>query len=255
MKNKKRSPLKFSPLRQPGQSLDKKIEDMVDDKTFKYTIFIFAFVLIALMEWSRWYFNTPPQPLFWTLLAVIISVYFIKKILGFKKEVKSFQLGRDGERIVGESLEKLRENGYKVFHDIVCEEFNIDHVLVGSGGVFTIETKTISKTGKNPKISYDGVNIKIDGFLPDRNPIAQAKGQKRWLENFIFICSKIKIEVKPVVIYPGWFIDQKSNNTEIWVLNENAFPNFLKNEKSVLNVEQINIIASHIESYNRRENK
>jgi len=254
-KNKKRSPLKSSPLRQAGQSLEEKIEDIINDKVFIYATYIFIFVLIALIEWSKWYFNTPPQPLFWTLAAIVISIYSIKKILRHKKEIKNLQLGRNGERSVGESLEKLREKGYKVFHDIIGEGFNIDHILVGPGGVFTIETKTISKGRGNPMISYDGVDIKIDGFLPDRSPVTQVRGQKYWLENFISENAKIKIKVKPVIIYPGWFINQKSNNTEVWVLNEKALPAFLKNEKTILSSEQINIIATHIESYNRREDK
>ena len=253
-KNKKHSPLKSSPLRQAGQSLDEKIENIFNDKIYLYITYIFIFILIALIEWSKWYFNTPPQPLFWTLLAVIVCIYFVRKILGYAKEIKNYQLGRDGEMIVGESLDKLREKGYKVFHDIIGEGFNIDHILVGPSGVFTVETKTISKKG-NQKIFYDGVNIKIDGLSFSRNPITQAKNQKYWLENFIFEHTKIKIEIKPVVIYPGWFIEGKSRNVEVWVLNEKAFPNFLKNEKPILSAEQINIIASHIENYNRRKGK
>ncbi|MEA1936709.1 MAG: nuclease-related domain-containing protein [Patescibacteria group bacterium] len=254
MKNKKRSPLKSSPLRQAGQSLNEKIEDIINDKILLYIICIFIFVLMTLIEWSRWYFNTPPQPIFWTLITVIISIYFIRRILGYIKEVENCKLGRDGEKIVGESLDKLKEKGYKVFSDIIDERFNIDHILIGPSGVYTIEVKTRSKRMGNPKISYDGVNIKIDGLSPDKNPITQAKSQKYWLKNFILEHTKIKIEVKPVVIYPGWFIKSKSNNAEVWVLNEKAFPTILKKEKSVLSTEQINIIASHIENYNRRKN-
>ena len=49
--------------------------------------------------------------------------------------------------------------------------------MVGPVGVFAIETKTVSKSLKgNPSIVFDGTKIKIDGFIPERNPIAQAKG-------------------------------------------------------------------------------
>lgn len=72
-----------------------------------------------------------------------------------------------------------------------------------------------------------------------------------WLEGFIKDNAKITAKVKPVVIFPGWFVNQKANNPEVWVLNEKALPAFLKNEMAVLTQEQINLIASHIESYIR----
>jgi len=246
--------LKLSPLRQPGQSLSEKMADIFD-KIFLYSVYIIVFVFLALNEWSRLYFNTPPQPLFWTFVAVIVGIYFIIKIMRLGKEWKNHKLGRDGEIIVGEFLERLREKGYKVFHDFVKEGFNIDHIIVGPRGVFTIETKTISKKG-NSKILYDGVDIKIDGFTPDRNPITQANGQMYYLENFIAKHTK-KVKVKPVVVYPGWYVEQEVYDAEVWVLNQKALPSFLEKKDISLNQEQINLIASHIENYIRNygENK
>jgi hypothetical protein len=39
--------------------------------------------------------------------------------------------GREGEKAVGQYLERLRARGYQVLHDIPGENFNIDHVLIG----------------------------------------------------------------------------------------------------------------------------
>lgn len=173
------------------------------------------------------------------------------KIVRLWKKWKDYKLGCDGERIVGESLEKLREKGYKVFHDIVNEGFNIDHIIVGPGGIFTIETKTISKKGSS-KILYDGSDIKIDGFTSDRNPITQVRGQVYWLENFIAEHdTKLNVKVKPVIVYPGWYVIQEVYDAEVWVLNIKALPSFLEKREVSLNQEQINLIASYIESYMR----
>lgn len=51
--------------------------------------------------------------------------------------------GIRGEREVGRRLEDLRALGCVPFPP--GEEFNVDHALVGPGGMFAIETKTISK--------------------------------------------------------------------------------------------------------------
>jgi hypothetical protein len=51
--------------------------------------------------------------------------------------------GAVGEEEVGALLEKLREEGWQAIHDVVVgERGNVDHILVGPGGIFTIETKS-----------------------------------------------------------------------------------------------------------------
>lgn len=259
--NKKHSPLKYNPLRQSGQSLKEKIDDIFE-KVFMYLVWVGLIVFIVFNEWIRYYFNTPPNPLGWTFIAIVIIAYSGNKIYRHTKEIKNIKQGQHGEEIVGEVLDELRGKGYKIFHAIPCEgtngeKFDIDHVIVGPGGVFTIEVKTISKAIKgNPEILYDGADIKIDGSIPDRDPIVQAKGQMYWLENFITKNAKMKVKVKPVVLYPGWFVkNENSENTDVQVLNPTIFLTRVNNKKPSLNTDQINLIASHIESYIRNYNK
>ena len=72
------------------------------------------------------------------------------------------------------------------FHDVVGLGFNVDHVIVGPAGVFTVETKTWSKPAKgDAKVVFDGERVRINGFEPDRNPIVQAKAQARWLKEVL----------------------------------------------------------------------
>jgi Nuclease-related domain len=50
--------------------------------------------------------------------------------------------GAAGEELVGETLGTLRERGWFALHDVQLDRGNIDHVLVGPAGIFTIETKS-----------------------------------------------------------------------------------------------------------------
>ena len=50
--------------------------------------------------------------------------------------------GAAGEELVGEALDGLRERGWFALHDVQLDHGNIDHVLVGPAGIFTIETKS-----------------------------------------------------------------------------------------------------------------
>jgi hypothetical protein len=53
-------------------------------------------------------------------------------------------VGAEGEETVGARLEKLRKHGWHVLHAVPVgdRDSDIDHLLVGPGGVWTINTKT-----------------------------------------------------------------------------------------------------------------
>ena len=50
--------------------------------------------------------------------------------------------GAVGEERVGEIAEKLHDDGWLAIHDVATGRGNVDHILVGPAGVFTIETKS-----------------------------------------------------------------------------------------------------------------
>ncbi|MBI4001357.1 MAG: NERD domain-containing protein, partial [Nitrospira defluvii] len=138
---------------------------------------------------------------------------------------------------MGEVLDLLREKGYRVFHDILGPNFNIDHVLVGSAGIFTIETKTRSKPlHADPKIFYDGQAIRIENEHPFDEPLVQARAQARWLTMVLNDGRAIPFTVRPVVVFPGWFIERigSKSNCDVWVLNPKALGAFLANEPRIL---------------------
>jgi hypothetical protein len=85
--------------------------------------------------------------------------YFFLRIqnIQIQKDIKKLRLARDGEKAVSEFLDLFSNEGYRVLHDLVVGDFNIDHIMIGKNGIYTIETKTISKFTKGvQKIYYDG---------------------------------------------------------------------------------------------------
>lgn len=46
------------------------------------------------------------------------------------RKSKQLKLARDGEKIVGQYLDDLKEKGNCVLHDIIGENFNVDHVVL-----------------------------------------------------------------------------------------------------------------------------
>ena len=56
--------------------------------------------------------------------------------------VERHDRGATGEEQVGGLLDALRGNGWHVIHDASLGNGNVDHILIGPAGVFTVETKS-----------------------------------------------------------------------------------------------------------------
>src|SRR5690606_23533501 len=100
---------------------------------------------LAVWEWSREWFQFAAKPWLVTACAAAFVGWTVYRVVRLRPRLRALRLGMEGERAVGQFLERLREDGYHVFHDVVAVNFNVDHVLVGPAGVFAIETKTWSK--------------------------------------------------------------------------------------------------------------
>src|SRR5690242_10380767 len=127
--SRNKSPLKDAPLRNPGQSLDAQIDDLRLDM-FQPFLVATTFVVLAVLEWFRWYRNDPPHPILYSSIAVVAIAYAAIQTRRHLARLKGLKLGRDGEKAVGQYLEQVREGNARVFHDLVGDGFNLDHVLV-----------------------------------------------------------------------------------------------------------------------------
>ena len=253
MKLDKRSPLKDRPLRNPGQSVDERLLDLVLDKVLGPPMVALLLCVLAGLEWWRYYFPQPPNPIIYSLMALLAVSYAAFQIWRTWPQLMALRLGRDGEKVVGQLLEQLRKDGYQVFHDLVGNGFNVDHVLIGSTGLFTIETKTFSKrSSPDAKVIFDGERIVVDGFEPDRNPVIQAKLQAAWMREVLAESTGRKFSVRPVILFPGWWVEQsKGSKREIWVLEPKALRAFLAHEPAVLAAEDVTLASSHLASFIR----
>lgn len=253
LKIEKRSPLKDRPLRNPGQSVDEQRNDLILDKVFEPLMVVLLLFVLAALEWSRYYFPQPPQPILYTIMVLFGVGYAAFQIWRAWPRLKALRLARDGEKAVGQFLERLRDDGYQVFHDLMGNGFNVDHVLIGPTGMFTIETKTFSKrSSRDAKVIFDGERILVDGFEPDRNPVIQAKAQAAWLRELLAESTGRKFPARPVILFPGWFVEQgKGTTREIWVLEPKALPGFLGHEPAVLTAEDVKLASFHLARFIR----
>ena len=243
-----RSPIKDKPLRLPGQSLQEERAGLWDDKLEPWLILTLFFVMLAFWEWLRFFFPTRVSPWFYTFVAMCAVAFASWRVWRLRPRLRALRQGIDGEKAVGQFLERLREDGYHVFHDLIGDNFNVDHVLIGPAGAFTIETKTWSKPQRgDARIAYDGNMLTVSGLEPERDPIVQAKAQANWLRTLLRESTGRSIHVQPVVVFPGWYVDAAVGaHREVWVLEPKGLPAFLKNEPDRLAAEAVTLAAYHL---------
>ena len=158
-----KSPIKAPLLRYPAQSLDEEIESVIEKDVSDYLLFSMVIGLWVVLEWCRWLFDIVFHPVLLTIIFLAIVIFTLFKVQKARRKLKSLRQGRDGERAVGQFLETLTDTECRIFHDVVVDGFNIDHVMVSRRGVFAIETKTYSKPKKGRAvIKYVGDTLIIN---------------------------------------------------------------------------------------------
>lgn len=254
MKKETKSPIKDNPLRYPGQSLDEQLDDLMGNKLAMLAFLLAGSIVFPIMEWMRYYTASEPSPWAATLFFLPIFIWTIFKLVNLRNQVLALKQGRNGERAVGQYLETLRDDGHHIYHDILTNDFNIDHVIVSPKGVFTIETKTYSKPNKGrADIIFNGQSLNINGYSAGSGILNQARGQSNWLKQTVAESTGQSFPIKPVVLFPGWFIKTQgqAKSSDVWVLNPKALRKYLHNQPDTLTAEQVHLISYNLSRYIR----
>jgi hypothetical protein len=236
----RRSPLKDQPLRAPGQSLQEEIDRLQGDEVDTYAALAAAALCLAAFEWVAWLFHWPRNPIGLSVLAVATIAYSIIRVRKAKRRIRLLRLGRDGERVVADALDKLKQEGILVLHDIVGDGFNIDHILLARQGIYAIETKTYTKW-QGAEITYDGKAVRIGSFEPPRDPIRQVNLIAKWLKSTLKEMTGKNYNVRPVVVFPGWYVRNQgpADKPEVWVLNPGQLPAIVADQPACLSEEDV----------------
>ena len=203
------SPFKRPRLNTPGETIREHRLDVALKGLIWTLVTAFAGVW-AVTSWAYWLCDSVPQPWIPTIIAVPVAVYTCwYQTPRLMRRLDQLDLGAAGEIRVAEALDGLKQYGYRVFHDIPEDGYNIDHILIGPGGVFVIETKTRSKheNNRDVQVTYDGERVLVDGHAPDRDPIKQVNALADHVRDVLRDRADARPHIRPVILYPGWWVE------------------------------------------------
>ena len=101
---------------------------------------------------------------------------FLLRAFDAKTDERAYRVGAKGEEAIGARLDKLEERGWHVLHSIPVGKgkSDIDHLLIGPGGVYAINTKN-----HPDKQVWVGQNaIKVNGYSQRYLPVARYEAER-----------------------------------------------------------------------------
>ncbi len=160
-------------LRAPGQYARERGLEL----SLKSVLIAAVALLLLLVAWSGIGMRGLPLLLFGLgVIGVMVSASRL-----YSDQAGRWLRGAEGERTVGAICAELEADGWHAIHDVSLGHGNVDHVLVGPGGIFTIETK-----------SHRG-DIPIDHIDPKM--LKQAYAEKKLLERIT------GLDVQPLLVF------------------------------------------------------
>jgi hypothetical protein len=192
---------------------------MAGTESNRATVFHKAGGNVRRMESSRWlaalffliimyvgiYYYTKSVKMIATLgfpvaLVVFVGIFYWVKALGDKAEACADRAldarrGAVAEEVVGSLLGELPA-GYFVVHDFVTKRGNIDHIVVSTKGILTIETKS-----HRGVVTCEGEMLKRDGNPFEKDFIKQAWAEAYSIRDLLTEEGVCNLRPQPVIVF------------------------------------------------------
>ena len=193
-------------------------------------------------------------PITLLVLTVLAGTGLAVKAYRTLQERKLVRLGLRGEQATAEALHEASDAGLRVFHDIQAgDDWNIDHVAVGTKGVFLLETKARSRMAskgneQSHHVKFDGAKLEFPCGT-DEYAVARARRNAGWLSHYLMKKTGQSILVDTIVVLPGWWVE--GNGESVKAMNCKYLTKYLRDQKDRISVEQAARLTLALEEKNR----
>ena len=268
-----RPPQSEKVLRPAGYSANRRIFDLSDRLLFALLeacagAVVFGLLCIALYPlavnlvlgrisfaqlWAAPICYLWPQALGMSTLALLLTIWRFSVASKLDQELRNWRFGMRGEQAVAEKLASpdVSRAGYIVFHDLPGDgAWNIDHVVVGPGGVFVLETKTrprraATRNQEEQTVTFDGRTLQFP-WCDDPKAAKQAERNAKWVQKLITDFAPNDILVQPVIVVPGWYVETLGNYP-VKAMNAKYLVGYLAGSKPRFSAEQLRPIIRRID--------
>jgi hypothetical protein len=162
----------------------------------------------------------------------------LARVLGVHTDARAWWRGANGERVTARWLGRLPD-GWDVFHDVPAGErgANVDHVVIGPGGVFTVNTKSV--TGK---LWVGSTGIRHNGHRTDF--LSTATGQARRASRLLSSALGRLIAVRGVlaILADEWTITEEP--ADVLVRGPRGAKNLMLSQPVVLSMREVAEVAA-----------
>ena len=158
-------------------------------------------------------------------IALLASIFAISRFV--LPRVDRQDRGATGEEQVGALLDSFCEGDWRVMHDVTLGRGNVDHLVIGPGGMFTIETK-----------SHPGpVRIsRVHGAT-----LEQACAQRRSME------ALTGLKAEPLIVYSRAWVDRPlARRKGVRLLPARMLVRYLQKRPQRLTAEQIETARAQV---------
>jgi hypothetical protein len=144
-------------------------------------------------------------------------------------ESRSWKKGATGERIVGLQLRRLDRTTWHVFHDVPVGSrgANIDHVVIGPAGVFTVNTKH-----RKGRVVVTPRSLTVEGYRTDYLP--KSVQEARRAADLLTRASGRYVLVRPVLAMIVDDLEIKDPPTDVTVVGPGGLIRWLREQPASL---------------------
>lgn len=236
---------------EPGGSSQRRYNDLLKawrrrNRRLFVVLGVLCGAILAASAVAGW--TWPSQRWAAGFLGGVASAFFILLRLSPPGWIENWQQGAWGEMATGKVLGPLEEEGWVVLHDLPAERGNLDHIVIGPGGVFLLDSKRLSGS---VNVGPDGVTVRRfdDPDLTYKHPgSGHLLGLARETHDRVRQATRISQWVTPVMVIWAEFPQRIAEQQNCHYVHGDELADWLRAQQTAIAANRIGQVASAVSS-------
>jgi hypothetical protein len=210
-------------------------------------------------QWHPDWVHSDPGPEEWTDLAATAAgagiqaeakalretapvKTFIARLLGVHTDERAWRVGAKGEQLVAKQLERLGPS-WHIVHSVTLSDTgtDLDHLVIGPGGVFCINTKS----HPNAKVWVAGDTLLVNGHRPEHNYVRASRSEGRKVARLLSAACGFEVAVRPVIaVVNAIDLEVKEQPADVRICSRRRIAEWLAGQPRTLSPDQVEAIFS-----------